>query len=376
MKVLITGVLGQTGSYMVDYLLDKYKDISIFGMIRHYTKPDLTNIKDQINDKRFKVVFGDLTDEESINSLVREIQPDYFLNFAANSFVQVSWEAPKHVFDINTIGVLRCLEAIKNYCPTCRFYSSGSSEEFGDVDYMPQDENHPLKPRSPYGASKASARHLVKVYRESYGLYAIQGFLFNHESPRRAECFLTKKVISNIKRIKAELENGYPTPMEVGNIYAKRDWSHAIDFCDGIWRMMNQDIYRKDLDIIREWNDYVEKTRLNSEEDLTREYIKFLSKSVKEYILSSGETYEVKEFIEKSFYLSGVYGIWINSGLSEVFGYYHYNNKEWITLVKINKKYFRPAEVNVLIGDSSKAKIELGWKPKYNLELLIKDMYF
>lgn len=376
MKVIITGVLGQTGSYMADYLLNKFEDVKIYGMIRHYTKPNLENVKDAINDPRFKIVFGDLTDAESINSLIKEIQPDYFFNFAANSFVKVSWDAPEHVFDVNTLGVLRCLEAIKNHCSTCRAYYSGSSEEWGNVDYYPQDEKHPLKPRSPYGASKAAARHLVKVYRESYGLYAIQGFLLNHESPRRAECFLTKKVTENAKRIRKELNHyfstkkveNHPQPLEVGNILAKRDWSHALDFCDGIWRMMNQEVYRKDVNLINYWNS----ENPDTEEDLTLEFTKFLSRRINEYVLASGESHSVKEFIELSFRKLDMIGIWKVTKTGLEFGFE--DNFNWITLVRINKDFFRPAEVDILEGDSSKARNELGWIPKYDFISLVDEM--
>lgn len=389
MKILITGVLGQTGSYMVDYLLNKFKDakdLKIYGMIRHYTKPNLSNLKDAVNDKRFKIVFGDLTDAESINKLVKEIQPDYFFNFAANSFVKVSWDAPEHVFDVNTLGVLRCLESIKNYCPTCRFINAGSTEEFGNVDYIPQDEKHPLKPRSPYGASKASARHLVKVYRESYGLYALQYWCANHESPRRANCFLTKKVTENAQRIREEVltwlntknKEFLPKPLYVGNIHSKRDWSHALDFCDGIWRMANQEVYRKDRDLVEEWNNdpNIKKLLDNSSEypDLRKEFTRFLSKNINEYLFCSGEDHSVKEFIEKSFRKLDIIGIWKKFQYKDFESFGFEDNKTWVSLVEISRDFFRPAEVDVLLGDYSKANNELGWKPKISFDELINEM--
>ena len=176
-KVLITGILGQDGSNMAEYLLNNTDNL-IYGMQRRSGTPNLDNIKSFIAHDRFSLVDGDLTDSASISDLVMRIQPDYLINFGANSFVGVSWDTPLSVFDINACGVIRCLEAIRKHKPDCRFYSAGSSEELGDVDYSPQDIKHPIKPRSPYGASKAAARHLVKVYRESFGIYAVHSILF------------------------------------------------------------------------------------------------------------------------------------------------------------------------------------------------------
>ena len=185
-KVLITGILGQDGANMAELLLSK-GDLLVYGMMRRSGSPNYTNIKSFSAHDNFNLVDGDLSDSASIDSLVKTLQPDYFINFGANSFVGVSWDVPLSVLDVNTGGVIRCLEAIRQFKPDCRFYSAGSSEEFGDVDYSPQDIKHPVKPRSPYGASKAAARHIVKVYRESYDLYAVHSILFNHEGTRRGE---------------------------------------------------------------------------------------------------------------------------------------------------------------------------------------------
>jgi GDPmannose 4,6-dehydratase len=272
-KIIITGVTGQDGSYMAEYLL-KDASYEIFGMIRRSSTNNYKNIQHLIGKPRFKIVLGDLSDSQSIENLVREIQPDYFINLAAQSFVAASWEIPEQTFDIDAMGVIRCLESIRKHAPKCRFYNAGSSEELGNVDYSPQDEKHALKPRSPYGAAKAAARHIVKVYRESYNLYAIQGLLYNHESERRGEEFVTRKITKNIARIKKAIDCGEEfSPLELGNIDAKRDWSHAEDFIKGIWLMLNQ-------------------------------------KEPKEYILSSGSTYTVKEFIEKAFLAAGINGYW------------------------------------------------------------------
>jgi GDPmannose 4,6-dehydratase len=338
-KIIITGVTGQDGSYMADYLLEN-TDHEVYGMVRRASTNNYHNIKHLLNNPKFKLVTGDLTDSQSIDNIVREIVPDYFINLAAQSFVGASWQIPEQTFDIDAVGVIRCLEAIRKHASHCRFYNAGSSEELGNVDYSPQDENHPLKPRSPYGAAKAAARHIVKVYRESYNLFAIQGLLYNHESPRRGEEFVTRKITKNIARIKKAIEaqNSFE-PLELGNIYAKRDWSHAKDFVSGIWLMLNQ-------------------------------------LEPKEYLLASGETHTVKEFIEKSFDYIGIKGYWgysskNKSEINEQF--YSEDNK---ILVKINPIFYRPAEVDLLLGNPSKAHTELNWKPQISFNELVKEMIF
>jgi GDPmannose 4,6-dehydratase len=339
-KVIITGVTGQDGSYMADLLLED-PNYEIFGMVRRASTNNHHNIKHLLNNSRFKLITGDLTDSQSIDNIVREIKPDYFINLAAQSFVGASWQIPEQTFDIDAIGVIRCLEAIRKHAPNCRFYNAGSSEELGNVDYSPQDEKHPLKPRSPYGAAKAAARHIVKVYRESYNLYAIQGLLYNHESERRGEEFVTRKITKEIAKIKKAIEKNHEIkPLELGNIYAKRDWSHAKDFVKGIWQMLNQ-------------------------------------KEPKEYLLASGETHTVKEFIEKAFNAAGIFGEWSGEDLEEKFilkktiNSIYYDNQ---ILVKINEQFYRPAEVDLLLGNPSKAKEKLNWQPNISFEDLIKLM--
>lgn len=339
-KVIITGVTGQDGSYMADLLLEK-TDYEIYGMVRRTSTKNYKNIDHLLNNPRFKTVTGDLSDSQSIDNLIREIKPDYFINLAAQSFVGSSWQIPEQTFDIDAIGVIRCLESIRKHVPNCRFYNAGSSEELGNVDYSPQDENHPLKPRSPYGAAKAAARHIVKVYRESYNLFAIQGLLYNHESERRGEEFVTRKITKNIARIQKALNNNEKfEPLELGNIDAKRDWSHAKDFVRGIWIMLNQS-------------------------------------EPKEYLLSSGETHTVREFIEKAFKIAGISGEWVGKDITEQYilkktlNSIYYDNQ---ILVKINQKFYRPAEVDLLLGDSNKAHKELNWKLDISFDSLIKIM--
>ena len=340
-KVLVTGVLGQDGANMVEYLL-KNTDYDIFGMIRRSSNPNFINCQCFINDSRFKLIYGDLGDSVSIDSIVQNIKPDYFINFGAQSFVGCSWEIPLQTFDTNATGVARCLEAIRKHSPSCRFYSAGSSEEFGDVAYSPQDINHPIKPRSPYGASKASARHIVKVYRESYNLYAVHGILFNHEGTKRGEEFVTRKITKGVAKIKKAIDNNQVfTPIELGNIDSKRDWSDSEDFVDGVWKMLNQE-------------------------------------KPKDYILSSNETHSIREFIELAFKSAKIDGAWHGQGLSEEYSittkYALKNDPASSVLIKINPKFYRPAEVDLLLGDSNPAREELGWQPKISFNQLVKKM--
>jgi len=363
MKVLVTGVLGQDGANMVEYLL-KNTDHEIYGVIRRSSNPNFVNCQEFMDNGRFKFVYGDLSDNVSIDSLVKDIQPDYFINFGAQSFVGCSWEIPLQTFDINATGVARCLEAIRKNNPNCRFYSAGSSEEFGDISYSPQDMKHPLKARSPYGASKIAARQLVKVYRESYDLYAIHGVLFNHEGIRRSVEFSTRKISKGVARISHSINNKQPfTPIELGNLNAKRDWSDSEDFVDGVWRMINQEKYRPDL-----------------QPELYKEgkYSKALLSHLKDYILSSGETHSIREFVEKAFQASGLEGVWHGHGENEEFSLPNYLVEEHdvksSVLVKINPKFYRPAEVELLLGDSSEAREELGWSPKSSFSDLVNKM--
>jgi len=332
--VIITGVTGQDGSHMVDFLL-KNTDYNIIGAVRRLSVPNHQNIA-HVKNPRFKLAHMDIGDPQSVNNTIQEHKPDYFINFAANSFVGTSWEMPVVHMQSNCMGVLYQLEAIRKFAPKCRYYNAGSSEEFGDVAYVPQDEDHPLRPRSPYGASKASARQIVKVWRESYGLYAVQGWLFNHEGTRRGEEFVTRKITKAVARIKKALDNNQQfNPLELGNIDAQRDWSDAEDFVGGIWLMLNQE-------------------------------------EPKEYVLSSNETHTIREFVELAFETAGIQGYWAGSGLNETF----LQNETQRVLMAINEKFYRPAEVELLLGDSSKARQELGWKPKTSFKNLVDKMVF
>ena len=339
--VFVTGVTGQDGSHMVDYLL-KTTDYLIFGGARRLSIKNHENISHLDNNPRFHLVNFDLSDAHSISKIVESLKPDYFINLAAQTFVGSSWDFPAQTWECNTTGVIHILEAIRQHKPSCRFYNAGSSEEYGNVVYTPQDENHPARPRSPYGASKSAARQLVKVYRESYNLYAIQGLLFNHEGTRRGEEFVTRKITKGVARIKkAILEGKSFESIELGNVKAKRDWSDAEDFVDGIWKMLNQ-------------------------------------KAPNEYVLSSNETHTIAEFVWHAFKSADIEGAWHGQAESAEFSI---STKDAIkyepvvsVLVKINPKFYRPAEVDLLLGDSSKARKELGWKPETSFEQLVDKM--
>jgi GDPmannose 4,6-dehydratase len=241
---------------------------------------------------------------------------------------------PEHVMDTNAMGTLRCLESIRRFQPKCRFYSAGSSEEMGDVDYSPQDKAHPPKPRSPYGVSKVASRFLVKVYRESYDIFAVHGILFNHEGTRRGEEFVTRKITKAVANIKIAMDQGKEfRPLRLGNVEARRDWSDSEDFMDGVWLMLNQ-------------------------------------ATPKEYILSSNETHTVKEFVSLAFQEADISGLWSGEGLDEKFRS-HQENK---ILAEVDTEFYRPAEIAILHGDSNPIREELGWNPKISFQDLVKRM--
>jgi GDPmannose 4,6-dehydratase len=349
--VFVTGVTGQDGSFMADYLL-KNTDYIIFGGARRLSIKNHENISHLENNSRFHLVNFDLSDAHSISKIVESLKPDYFINLAAQTFVGSSWDFPAQTWECNTTGVIHILEAIRLHKPSCRFYNAGSSEEYGNVAYVPQDENHPSRPRSPYGASKSAARQLVKVYRESYNLYAIQGLLFNHEGTRRGEEFVTRKITKGVARIKKAIVEGKPfEPIELGNVKAQRDWSDAEDFVKGIWLMLNQEKCRVDMDS---------------------------NMKIEEYVLSSNETHTIAEFVWYAFKAAGIEGGW--HGQAEL-AEFSISTKDAIkydpvvsVLVKINPKFYRPAEVDLLLGDSTKARKELGWKPETSFEQLVEKM--
>ena len=378
-KILVTGILGQDGSNMCEYLLRNPKH-KVFGMIRRLSNPNYSNCESFLDHPNFQLVYGDLTDEISLYKLVQEIQPDYFINFAANSFVGISWDMPLHVFDVNTSGVIRCLEAIKKHQPNCRFYSAGSSEQFGDVDYSPQDIKHPMKPRSPYGASKCAAHHIVKVYRESYGIYAVHGILFNHEGTRRGEEFVTRKISKGVARIHHALASGKSfKPIELGNIYSKRDWSDSEDFVEGVWLMLNQDEFIEKTDKFNKefkerWEAFKNAGCALGGGDVEIFAEEIVIENIKDYVLASGETHTIKEFVQKAFRAAGITGSWTEIETEPTATKYYNNSDRTETLVKINTDFYRPAEVQLLLGDASPIMKDLGWKPKSTFDSLVGKM--
>jgi GDPmannose 4,6-dehydratase len=331
-KIIITGVTGQDGSHMADYLLAN-TDHKIYGAVRRLSVKNHENILHLEDDLRFELINMDLNDAHSMRDVILDIQPDYFINFAAQSFVAGSWQYPIQTWETDANSVLHILESIRRFAPDCRFYNAGSSEEFGDVVYTPQDESHPLLPQSPYGAAKCAARHIVRVYRKSYNLFAIQGWLFNHEGTRRGLDFVTRKITNGVAQIKHATEKGKKIPvLELGNIDAKRDWSDAEDFMEGVWMMINQE-------------------------------------NPKNYVLGSGKMHSVREFLDISLECAGIEFVSTGSKDNEKY----FANDELI--FKVNPKFYRPAEVHKLCGDSSLAEKEMGWARKTDFKGLVKKMY-
>ncbi len=337
---VVTGITGQTGSYMAELLLEK--GVKVIGLVRRVSKINSENIK-HILDK-ITLEEGELTDYISTTEIIKKYKPKYLFNFAAQSHVHVSWKQPVSTFVTNTNSVLNLLEGIRLYSPETIFYQASTSEMFGDVLTVPQDESHPLRPRSIYGAAKVAAHSLVKVYRESYNLEAYCGILFNHESPRRHESFVTRKITKAVAKISKELKRGLtPTPLILGNLDSKRDWSHAFDMCQGIWLMVN-------------------------------------SGRNKDYVLASGETKTIREFLELAFNFSGVSYIDVNpekvepaTGKNSLqINYIHPKGNR--PLVLSSREFYRPAEVDILLGDPSLAIKELGWYRTYNFPDLVSEM--
>ena len=325
---VITGITGQDGSYLAELLLKK--GYAVFGMVRRTSQAAIGRnlLSHLIENQDFHMVSGDLADQVSLENVVKEVRPDEFYNLGAQSFVPESWRSPTNTSDITGLGVIRCLEAIRAYSPDCRFYQAGSSEQFGKVIEMPQDEDTPFYPRSPYGCAKVFAYYITKNYRESFGMHACTGILFNHESPRRGIEFVTRKVSLSAARISL----GVQEVMEIGNVEAKRDWGFAGDYVEMMWRMMQQD-----------------------EPD--------------DFVISTGETNSVRDMINLAFNRAGMKLSWSGEGVDTVA-----HDSEGELRVKTNPKYFRPAEVDVLVGNSTKASRVLGWSPSTGFDELIHMM--
>jgi GDPmannose 4,6-dehydratase len=328
MKVaLITGITGQDGSYLAELLLEKGYDVH--GIVRRSSLIN-TNRIDHIYDK-IKLHYGDLTDSTNLVRVIQQVQPDEIYNLGAQSHVKVSFEMPEYTGMVDGLGTLRVLEAVRllGMEEKTRIYQASTSEMFGKVQEIPQKETTPFHPRSPYGCAKVYGYWITKNYRESYGMYACTGILFNHESPRRGDTFVTKKITNAFRK----MSEGKQTVLQLGNLNAKRDWGHAKDFVEAMWLMLQQDV-------------------------------------PEDYVIATGEQYSVREFVEKVAPYFGMNIQWEGEGLDEV----GIDKNTGIVRVIINPKYFRPAEVETLLGDSTKAKQNLGWSPKISFEQLIKGM--
>ena len=324
-KALITGITGQDGSYLAEFLLEK--GYEVHGITRRASLANTARIE-HIMDK-ITLHDGDLSDSSSLIRIINIVQPDEIYNLAAQSFVATSWEQPLATAEIDALGVTNMLEAIRAVKPECRFYQASTSEMFGLVQEMPQTEKTPFYPRSPYGVAKLYGHWITKNYRESYGLFACSGILFNHESERRGLEFVTRKITNAVARIKL----GVQDHVELGNMDSKRDWGHSKDYVRAMWLMLQQD-------------------------------------KPDDYVIATNETRTVREFVETAFGHVGINIEWQGSGVDEI-GIDKATGK---TVVSVNKKFFRPAEVDVLLGNPAKAESVLGWKRDISFSELVERM--
>jgi GDPmannose 4,6-dehydratase len=334
---LIFGVTGQDGAYLSRFLLSK--GYTVHGVKRRSSSLNTQRIDGIYQDpihhaqdtRRFILHYGDVTDTSNVIRLIQETQPDEIYNLAAQSHVKVSFELPEYTADVDAIGTLRILEAIRilGLVKKTKFYQASTSEMFGKVQEIPQNECTPFYPRSPYGVAKLYGYWITKNYREAYGIFACNGILFNHESPLRGETFVTRKIARAVARIHA----GMASALYLGNLDAKRDWGHASDYVQVMWRMLQQE-------------------------------------TADDFVIGTGQMHSVREFVERAFACVGIAIAWKGSGINEV-GYEAQTGRE---LVFVDPKYFRPAEVDLLIADPSKAKQLLGWEPTISFDELVKEM--
>ena len=328
MKVaLITGITGQDGSYLAELLLEK--GYEVHGIVRRASLINTHRI-DHIYDD-IHLHYGDLTDATNIIGVIKKVEPDEIYNLGAQSHVKVSFETPEYTGNVDGLGTLRILEAVRllGMEDKVRIYQASTSELYGLVQEVPQRETTPFYPRSPYGVAKLYGYWIVKNYRESYGLHASSGILFNHESPRRGETFVTRKITRGLSRI----STGEQNVLSLGNLDARRDWGHAKDFVEAMWLMLQQD-------------------------------------QPDDYVIATGIQYSVRDFVDAAAPYFGMKIEWMGEGLNEVG--YDWNTKR--PVIKVDPKYFRPAEVESLLGDATKAKEKLGWEPKTSFTELVEDM--
>lgn len=373
---VITGLNGQLGQFLAKYLQENEPDIQIIGTLRHKSY----DAQPYIFDKT-KVIFElmDLSDSHSIENLILKYKPDYFINTAANAYVGESWAVPYQQIELNTIGVLHQLESIRKHSPYTRYFNMGTSEEFACCENKgTQNEDTKIFPRSPYGCAKAASRYLVNVYRNSYNLYALQGWTFNFESELRGEKYVTKKITKGIARIYHAIKNKEPfDPIELGNLNSNRSWQFCGDVADGIWRMLNQEKYNGYL--TSDFEDAVFHYIHTGQNEHSNEWdIQWLSKRIKEYVLSAPDTYTIKNFIELAFKKAEIEGYWQGEGLNEKYIIANYLNEigeiKSQNLISINSKFFRPLDVTFLHGDAAKIKNDLGWESKTSFDELVTRM--
>lgn len=324
-NALITGVTGQDGSYLAELLLEK--GYEVYGLMRRKAVIDYGNVE-HIKEK-IHFIYADMTDVVSLVNAMKISNADEVYNLAAQSFVATSWEQPLATAQIDALGVTNMLEAIRIVKPSCRFYQASTSEMFGLVQAIPQCEDTPFYPRSPYGVAKLYGHWITKNYRESYGLYACSGILFNHESERRGKEFVTRKITDAVARIKLGTQDN----IELGNMDSKRDWGHSKDYVYAMWLMLQQD-------------------------------------EADDYVIATNETRTVREFVETAFAKVGIEVVWAGQGVDET-GTDKATGK---VLVSVNKEFFRPAEVDILMGDPAKAERELGWKRNISFDELVERM--
>jgi GDPmannose 4,6-dehydratase len=324
---LVTGTTGQDGSYLVELLLEK--GYEVHGIVRRTSTLNTSRIEHLLSNPNLICHHGDLSDSSSINRLLEKIHPDEIYNLAAQSHVQVSFEIPEYTADVDALGVIRLLDGINKTGINAKFYQASTSELYGKVQEVPQSETTPFYPRSPYGVAKLYGYWITRNYREAYNLFACNGILFNHTSPRRGDNFLTKKVTKAVTAI----HRGEQSCLYIGNMNSERDFGYAKEYVEGMWRMLQHD-------------------------------------TPDDYVLATGKTYTIRFFIEKAFAYVGKNIVWEGSGLNEV----GRDSKTGDVLVRVDPQFFRPAEVDLLIGDASKAKKILGWEPKTTLEQLVSIM--
>lgn len=328
-KALITGVTGQDGSYLAELLLEK--GYEVHGLKRRSSSFNTGRIEHLLDNPMFKLHDGDLADSTNLARLVKEIQPDEIYNLAAQSHVKVSWDCPEFTAETDGVGTLRLLEAIRinGLEKKTKFYQASTSELFGLIQEPVQSEKTPFYPRSPYGVAKMYSYWIVVNYRESFGMFACNGILFNHESPRRGETFVTRKITMAAARIAL----GTQEKLSLGNLNAKRDWGHAKDYVEGMWRILQND-------------------------------------TPEDFVLATGTTTSIRDFVTMTFKELGIDIEWRGTGVDEK----GVNKATGKVIVDVDPQFFRPAEVELLLGDSTKARTKLGWKPTYDLQALCKEM--